>query len=302
MLMIEMARLLCAFAFLSGALAGCEHRRLVDLDDAAPLVGDFASPSDVAPDADKQAAAFIFVVDQTGQLRKYHPTSNTFSLVGALSCPTWGSTFSMAVERSGRAWVLYNSGELFWVDTKTAACTATSYKSQPDFELFGMAFVADGLNSSGEQLFIATDYRNGGPSVLATIDSASLVPTVVGKLEPFEQLSPELTGTREGRLFGFFPGLGKAVVAALDKESGKTLKTWYVPPSGGEVSAWAFAHWGGRFYIFVTEGQDSRVVELDPDSGKTRVLQTGLPFEIVGAGVSTHAPLTFPDGGLDGGG
>ena len=61
-------------------------------------------------------------------------------------------------------------------------------------------------------------------------------------------------------------------------------------PLGG-VNAWAFAHWGGRFFIFVTgsDGLGSTVRMVDK-AGDYKVLMENLPYQIVGAGVSTCAP------------
>jgi hypothetical protein len=161
-----------------------------------------------------------------------------------------------------------------------------------------MAFAADGPNSATETLFIASDHRYSTPR-LASIDTATLKVKVVGKLFIPEVNSPELTGTREGQLFAYFPGSKKAAVSRMDKGTAKVLQSWPVGTSKGGVQAYAFAHWGGRFHIFVTAGYDSWVMRFDPATGKTRVMRKGLPFMIVGAGVSTHAPVVFPDAGAD---
>ena len=64
----------------------------------------------------------------------------------------------------------------------------------------------------------------------------------------------------------------------------------------GSVTAWAFAHWGGRFYIFTTHstlfgGESSKVLRLDPTTGKVTTLLNSSPYRVVGAGVSTCAPV-----------
>jgi hypothetical protein len=68
---------------------------------------------------------------------------------------------------------------------------------------------------------------------------------------------------------------------------------------GGQVRAWAFAQWGGKFYIFVTTQQgilgtlNSTVRSIDRASGVSMTLMENLPNIIVGAGVSTCAPVVI---------
>lgn len=64
---------------------------------------------------------------------------------------------------------------------------------------------------------------------------------------------------------------------------------------GGTPSGWAFAHWGGRFYIFITAvvgaADRSMVFEFDPTTGKATEVKTNASYKVVGAGVSTCAPV-----------
>ena len=66
-------------------------------------------------------------------------------------------------------------------------------------------------------------------------------------------------------------------VLAMDELPGVSMGT-----------AWAFATWGGYFWLFVNpSGQ--KVVRYDPET-KTSVMFAGYKAPIVGAGVSTCAP------------
>ena len=64
------------------------------------------------------------------------------------------------------------------------------------------------------------------------------------------------------------------------------------------VQAWAFAHWGGVFYIFATTtpgdpfppNSTLRTMKLD---GTYKLEHERLPWVIVGAGVSTCAPFVI---------
>lgn len=284
--------LICALTF---ALVACHHRVPVSGNgDGAPW-SDGAPLLDLGPDASAAAAAHIFVVDDTDYLRKYHPASNTFSSVGALGCSSWSHPFSMAVDRGGRAWVLYNDGRIYWVDTTDASCQPSPFiPGQHGFNLFGMGFVADSATVATERLYIVGNAPSPG-NRLGSIDALTTSITLLGQLSvPPGSNSPELTGTQDGRLYAYFPGASKSTVVLLDKGSATTLKSWSVTPSKNPT-AWAFAHWGGRFFIFITDGSNARVLRLDPASGKTTQLRSKLPFHIVGAGVSTRAPLTLPD-------
>jgi len=52
---------------------------------------------------------------------------------------------------------------------------------------------------------------------------------------------------------------------------------------------YAFAHWGGVFYIFVTS-DTSTVRAIDRKTGAYQLVLDNLPYRITGAGVSTCAP------------
>jgi hypothetical protein len=54
-------------------------------------------------------------------------------------------------------------------------------------------------------------------------------------------------------------------------------------------SSFAFAFWGGAFYIFTGDSGNSTVTKYDPSDGSVSFQGTS-PGLIVGAGVSTCAP------------
>lgn len=248
-------------------------------------------------------AKLIYLVDDRNNFMSFSPANDAhaFTPIATLDCPLndpyiGGSPFSMSVDREGKAWVLYNTGEIFYVNTKTGQCAPSNHvPGQSGYELFGMGFVSNAPGSADETLYIfggkemALDRGN-----LATIDPATLQLDTIGPLALRDQ-SPELTGTGNAKLFGYFPGAG-AFVAEIDKTTGTFLQEWPVPDVG-QVTAWAFAHWGGRFYLFVTAVastdwvEKSMVLRLDPKDGKVDTVVEEVPLRIVGAGVSTCAPV-----------
>ena len=89
---------------------------------------------------------------------------------------------------------------------------------------------------------------------------------------------PELTGTGDAKLWGFFPSTGTAApfVAQIDKTNA-TLGTPFPAASiDGAPASWAFAFWGGRFWIFLRRQTDAStfVYEMNATTG---VLTTALP-------------------------
>jgi hypothetical protein len=139
-----------------------------------------------------------------------------------------------------------------------------------------------------------TLYIAGGPSffstssTLATVAFPSLVVTPIGTVKVG---MPELSGTGDGTLWGFFPASAsassQATLVRLDPQSGATLESYTYPKLTGGAS-WAMKFWGGAFWIFVDDSV-YRVSRDAPTDIQTVMPNTGR--QIVGAGVSTCAPL-----------
>jgi hypothetical protein len=257
----------------------------------------------------------IYVVDETYRLLSFDPrlvgTGSEFQLIGQLSCPTtlpnvpgWAGVgvtpFSMAVDRTATAWVLYTSGEIFKVSTQNASCSPTGYLAQQaNMLLFGMGFVTDTVGGETEHLFIG----GGDPSAttngrLGSVDPTTYGLTILGNITATSELSPELTGTGAAELWGFFPGVTNAFVQQIDKTSGAPMGGELRIPGGlgNTVTAWAFAQWGGKMYIFVTTadglGAETNTVRtIDKATGDYDVVLPNIQYKIVGAGVSTCAPV-----------
>jgi hypothetical protein len=259
----------------------------------------------------------IYVVDESYNLLSFDPrligSGNEFNLIGSLATactpqkgnvPGWGgigiTPFSMAVDRTATAWVLYTSGEIFKVSTQNASCQITPYLAeQAQMYLFGMGFVSDAVGSDQEHLYIG----GGDPSAatngrLGIVDPNTYALTLLGNITASSELSPELTGTGAAELWAFYPGINRAFVQQIDKASGAPSGAELPIPGGlgGTVTAWAFAQWGGVMYIFVTTDNGlgtevSTVRAIDKATGNYSVPLPNIPYKIVGAGVSTCAPV-----------
>ena len=260
---------------------------------------DVVPPIDVLPrpDADRTGcpdadATYIYLVNTANELFSFYPPDLEFKLVGNLACPSAaGATpFSMAVDRRGVAYVLYNDGTLFRVSTATAACTATTFApAQEGFDTFGMGFASD-VGGAAERLYVSDNASDGTIRGLGVIDTTTFKLSVVGPFGVTIRRS-ELTGTGDGRLFAFWPDPvagGGSHLSELSKTTGQVVAQTNVP-IGEDNNAFAFAFWGGDFWIFTGDGMTTSVGRFRPADGTT-TMPTTHPSTIVGAGVSTCAP------------
>jgi hypothetical protein len=266
------------------AVVACGARSELDLPGPEPADA-------AAPTCEDGGVTFIYVVTEQGHLLSFYPPSGVFSLVGAVHCPvkTPGATpWSMAVDRGGTAYVVFDDGNLYRVSTNDASCEATSFVAdQHGFLTFGMGFSAD-MSDPGETLFVAQSDLTHASQGLATLDTTTLALSFIG---PFSSSlgRTELTGTGDGRLFGFsldVPGPGSHL-SEIDKATAQVLSSTPLPV--GDVNdAFACAFWGGSFYVFTAQGATT-VTRYDPADQSLHAAGQS-PETIVGAGVSTCAP------------
>ncbi len=246
-----------------------------------------------------EAAKLVYVVSDSNELHSFRPDTTTFTRIGTLRCPSGGATpNSMAVDRAGTAWVNFSDGGLFKVSTSDASCQATGFeKLQSGFERFGMAFATNSATSQDETLYVVgIEGLNGGKG-LAKIDLATMKLTPIGDFSgSLRGQGAELTGTGDGRLFGFFTTQPNATLALINKATGATSSSQDL--NGVNTGqAWAFSFWGGDFWFYTSPGAVPSTVtrqQASADNSITIAKEDVGGFRIVGAGVSTCAPTAPP--------
>ena len=284
-------------------LAACGARSGLPYDERAAAVADAgpdadadAGPNVVVPDCQDAGISYIYLISSENELLRFYPPDLSLTTIGTIDCPTASSgatPFSMAVDRKGVAHVLFNDGELFRVSTLTASCKATGFVGQQNgFPLlFGMGFSAN-KGDPGETLFVSGNNSDdiGSQNRLGRIDLTTFELFDVGILS--ESLrSPELTGTGDSRLFGFSPGVPDSHLVEIDKTTAVISSDVVFDLKQDPIIAWAFAFWGGDFYVFTSASQGSSVVHRYTPGGVTSPpVVSVIGLTIVGAGVSTCAP------------
>ena len=225
--------------------------------------------------------------------------------LGALNCPATGtcpdgltpvSPFSMGVDRNAIAWVLYCDGSLFRVDiNNNIACTATNFtKNQSGFQVFGMGFSTDQAGMAAETLYISGGAYTSIDMGQAQFGRVAMPNLTVSSIGTVASGWPELTGTGDAQLWGFFPSdTGTPRVAQLNKTNGTDLMTYMLNQIVGMPRAWAFGFFCDGFYIFLQRSTDSQttVYKVERNGGAFSTFDTSGPHTIVGAGVSTCAPI-----------
>ncbi|HEY8038959.1 MAG TPA: hypothetical protein VIF15_04165 [Polyangiaceae bacterium] len=257
-----------------------------------------------------QAADFVYVLSAQNDLYSFAPAAKKFTKIGALGCNTAMQPNSMAVDRNAVAYVNYvqgnpatgqdSAGAIFQVSTQDASCSGPIMSLPASWYRLGMGYSSNNAGSTAETLYVA---GTSGTPLGGSSPGLGLVDFGKKAIGPIGQFSgslaggnAELTGTGDGRLYGFFASTVQ--VAQINKTSGATqapvTMTGVQPPND-----WAFSFWGGHFYLYTSQGQGagngSNVTDYDPVSGSINpAYMTSIGFDIVGAGVSTCAPTTPP--------
>jgi hypothetical protein len=235
-------------------------------------------PNDDGECAETTKQIYVLATDRA--LYRFYPETLKFVHVGQVACPTTAGTFSMAIDRRGTAWVEYTDGRLFAVDTTNGSCKPTAFRpGQVGFETFGMGYSLDGDGGTGETLYVAG-------AGLAALDTKTFNLSFLGSLTYGRT---ELTG-RDKQLFAF--SVGSGVIAGLNKTNGAT-EVVYRTSAVNDRAAFAFAQWGGDFWVF-TGDTHSIVTQYSPADDKSAVVVQDTGMLIVGAGSSTCAPSTKP--------
>ncbi len=267
----------------------------------SPIVLDVGT-DEPAPECQTTVGDSIFLLGDDGTLHRFRPATHELETIGKPDCDWSAQPMAMTIDRDGMLWVmmvgLVDAREIFTVNPDTLECAKTDF-SEGDLYTVGLAFVADAPGSEAESLYIGLnegvplDFNN--PMSLGRIDLATMDLEILGAVEivpnGYYQFA-DLTGTGEGKLFGFFPG-DTAVLAEFDAPAAEVTSAEQLLFAVG--SPWAFAQWGGRMWLFYFNGAGgSSVRTWDPVTGDVEDL-ADINAVVVGAAVSTCAPFT-PEG------
>lgn len=259
-------------------------------------------------------------------IQAFDPETLTFTpVVAAIDCPDTGEDWgvsSMGVDRQRGAWITWSAahdGEkdpaykrLDRIDLGTGACEAdvgplptTDNWGSP----LGMAFVADAQDSPSETLYF--------------VDTGTYLHTADDALGRWWTLGPEgrtfsgveLTGSGDGRMFSLImnytgpfehectaedpcgPTVRLAEVDRSDTSTVSMLDLEAIEAFALDPGGFAFAYWGGHIWVFISRDfGPTQVFDHDPETQTTTMVVDGGVQGVVGAGVSTCAPLVLPEG------
>ena len=251
---------------------------------------------------------FVYLITDQGRLLRFHPALRLMEEVGTANCGESVGTQSMAVDHLGNAWVLFNDGRLFKVSTANGTCLPTGFRLEDgNFRGSGMGFALNGTVGDEETMFLSWA---PGQTPLASSKGAfgslalpALALIKIGVPDWDGGEGGELTGDGAGNLWGFVPGASgwsystaAPVIVRIDKGTAAALETIALPQDRFvNVDAYAFASWGGNFYLFANGNGLSRssVYRVARDGTFETWMGPG-SWVIAGAGVSDCAPTVMP--------
>ncbi len=248
----------------------------------------------------------IYLLTDDMQMWTFDPDSLEFEHLGAIECPSEGEFQALAIDRQGHAmlsYVLWTPASIV-IETYSLAlddlssCEPIDVGVPAERLLGGMGYANASATDNCDELYVyafdALD-DSAGAGVVARIDAEDGW-AELGAI-PYEQAM--LTGTADGRLFGFVGDTEQASFVGIDIDDAQIIEPQVLPDLNA-VNGLGFAFWGGDVWFFTdsAEHDTSKVTRLDhdqSDGGGTTVVVDETPVRFVGAGVSTCVPLT-PEG------
>lgn len=203
----------------------------------------------------------IYLLSDDDEIYTYDPLGDVFEYVTDVICPGEQKPFSLAVDRTGLAWIQYASEDVYTFDPMAPApCEFAGVVGGQAFGLFGMSFAPEDNFDLCDRLFLHS-YSGEGPfsegpgaGALGVFDPMTME---LASLGPVDYDGGELAGTGEGRLFAF-AGVNPAKLIEYDKDTAMPIST--LPLAGlSKTRASAMAFHSGDAYFF-TEAVDTTCV------------------------------------------
>jgi hypothetical protein len=289
-------------------------------DDAGSFGDDATGPSN---DCVKAASDYIYLVSDQNDMYTFYPPTLALNKLGPLNCPgevtpptgNNDGVNSMAVDRHAIAWVNFNDGKVFKVDVTKSSLPCTDSGFVPGQAGFtpqlGMGFATVSATNHNETLYVSDNDGIGGAGVpgggkgLGTLDVTSMTMTPVhGWGTPLTGANAELTGTGDGKLYGFFTPAMTATdpssLAEITKASAAVSSVQTLSTINNSNGGYAFSFWGGDFWFYTaydpgTGGNVTTSITHYVTATKTAtVVKPNIGYVVVGAGVSTCAPVMPP--------
>jgi hypothetical protein len=270
--------------------AACAHGNLSsgfveDADAGPPLV--IADPGlDAGTLADAglppgctQSATLVYVIGEGDTLHSFHPPTQTFSLMGKLSCLTKAT--HMTVDRQGIAWVVA-AGVLYRASTGNPSSCAAVSTWTPDLPYADFSLTFIGASKAPDNLL----YLMNNTVTLYTFDVATGMRTLVAPVVAVSSTEGDMTTNGDGKLF-FLRDAMPHTLYELDPATAAVVGQEDLTANGTGSQALAF--WGGLFYAF----ENDVIFAYDPAKKSTTRLGTA-PFKVTGAGQSTCVPKVPP--------
>ena len=172
--------------------------------------------------------------------------------------------------------------KLYTYNIQKKICTNTSFtRNQTSIRFFTMAFVSND-NDTGETLYMGQ--INDGGYTLGKTNISSLTTSVVGNYT--NVTSPDLTGTNDGRLFGFSYDTSVSFVQ-LNKTNAQSIVKY---PTGLQFATFqssAFAYYNSKFFLLLTDNNYTNISIYDPSTNITTLQKTMSPITLFNNAAST---------------
>jgi hypothetical protein len=214
---------------------------------------------------------------------KFDLVTYNVTTIGSLNCSGTSNAYSMAVQRSGIIWAIFQDGTLYKYNIRSGECTATTFTAnQSDFSSFSLTFVKSPTDAT-ETLYVSQ--QNASYNALGTIDTSALTLSVVGNYSEIEAPS-DLAALPNGTLYGLFQ-TENYTIAEINKVNGTIEAQYPLNISSTAVSNpnYAFTIVNGVFFIFEGNNNSTNIHTFYPSTNTLVLLQT-IPQVIISATIS----------------
>ena len=143
-----------------------------------------------------------YLLDNNNTIYQFNPVSLAVTPIAPFNCSNNAILYSIAVQRTGIIWMLFDDGNISTYNIKTAQCRPTGFATnQSSFSLFSLAFLKS-ITDNSERLYVSK--QNDPAGSLGVIDRNSLTLSNISAYNTNLSTYVDLAGTSDGRLFGTF--------------------------------------------------------------------------------------------------